>query len=130
MIDCIQPLEDFEFNAAHFATTAISLSKQLPVENRVQSKEKLSLLNKQKLELLGQKAKLCEDPFQLVNEDLKKTKEFAITNILQTDYKELENASKYNLQLKGKNFRSAILFLLSRALYKDKGNFEQIYHKV
>lgn len=119
MFDCVQPLEDFEFNAAHFATTAISLSKQLPIKNRVQSKEKLSLQNIHKLELLGQKCKMCEDPFQLVSEDLKKTKEFAITNILQTDYKELENASKYNLQLKGKNFRSAILFLLSKALYKN-----------
>jgi geranylgeranyl pyrophosphate synthase len=55
----------------------------------------------------------------MVIDDLQRTKEFAIYNILQTDYKELESAAKYNLELKGKNFRSAILFLLSRALEKD-----------
>jgi geranylgeranyl pyrophosphate synthase len=54
-----------------------------------------------------------------VKDDLAKTNEFAIKNILQTEYKDLENAAKYNLELKGKNFRSAILFLLARALCRD-----------
>lgn len=62
---------------------------------------------------MNEKAASCSDPFALVKEDLIKTKEFAIKNILQTEYKDLENAAKYNLELKGKNFRSAILFLLA-----------------
>jgi len=40
----------------------------------------------------------------------------------------LENTAWYNLLLKGKNFRSAILFLLSRALHQ--GDFNEIYGKV
>jgi len=42
----------------------------------------------------------------------------------------LENAAKYNLELKGKNFRSAILFLLARTLCRDRDTFEQIYTKI
>lgn len=57
-----------------------------------------------------------------------RTKDYAIRNILQTEYKELESASKYNLQLKGKNFRSAILFLLAKALKPT--DFDEIYDKV
>lgn len=67
------------------------------------------------------------DPFELVKNDLARTKDYAIRNILQTDYKELESASKYNLQLKGKNFRSAILFLLAKSLAQD---FDKIHDKV
>jgi hypothetical protein len=37
------------------------------------------------------------DPFELVKNDLARTKDYAIKNILQTEYKELESASKYNL---------------------------------
>ena len=47
---------------------------------------------------------------------------------MKTSYKDLENTAKYNLLLKGKNFRSAILFLLSRALHQ--GDFSEIYGKV
>ena len=50
--------------------------------------------------------------------------------ILQTEYKELESASNYNLKLKGKNFRSAILFLLARALCSKENDFNKIYDKV
>ncbi len=57
------------------------------------------------------------DPFTLVAHDLAFTKEFAIENILRTRYTELEKASHYNLLLKGKNFRSAILFLLAKSIY-------------
>lgn len=60
-----------------------------------------------------------DDPFQLVEEDLKKTKEFAINSILRTEYKQLEEPALYNLNLKGKNFRSAILFMLSRSIYNS-----------
>ena len=65
-----------------------------------------------------------------MKDDLAKTNEFAIKNILQTEYKDLENAAKYNLELKGKNFRSAILFLLARALCRDNIDFLKIYDKI
>ena len=57
------------------------------------------------------------DPFALVAADLDYTKKFALENILQTRYSELEKAAHYNLLLKGKNFRSAILFLLAKSIY-------------
>lgn len=53
----------------------------------------------------------------MVSADLEYTKNFALENILQTRYTELEKASHYNLLLKGKNFRSAILFLLAKSIY-------------
>jgi geranylgeranyl pyrophosphate synthase len=59
------------------------------------------------------------DPFKLVEEDLRQTKEFAINNILRTEYKQLEDPALYNLNLKGKNFRSAILFMLARSIYNS-----------
>lgn len=67
--------------------------------------------------------------------DLEFTKNFAIENILRTKYDELEKASHYNLLLKGKNFRSAILFLLAKAIYyseSPKRPFEEspFYEKV
>jgi len=40
---------------------------------------------------------------------------------LRTRYTELEKASHYNLLLKGKNFRSAIMFLLAKAIYYSDG---------
>ena len=57
------------------------------------------------------------DPFALIAPDLNYTKQFAIENILSTRYQGLEEASHYNLLLKGKNFRSAILFLLAKSIY-------------
>ena len=59
------------------------------------------------------------DPFKLVEEDLRQTKEFAINNILRTEYKQLEDPALYNLKLKGKNFRSAIMFMLARSIYNS-----------
>tara|TARA_B110000285_G_scaffold229852_1_gene295409 strand:- start:408 stop:1103 length:696 start_codon:yes stop_codon:yes gene_type:complete len=50
---------------------------------------------------------------------LDRTKQFAIDYILQTDYKQIEEVSLYNLRLKGKNFRSAILFTLARAIHAN-----------
>lgn len=38
---------------------------------------------------------------------------------LQTDYKQMEEVSLYNLKLKGKNFRSAILFMLAKAIHAN-----------
>ena len=38
-------------------------------------------------------------------------------NILSTNYSDIGAASLYNLELKGKNFRSAILFTLAKAIY-------------
>jgi hypothetical protein len=60
------------------------------------------------------------EPFDLVKFDLEQTKTFAVENILQTDYTKLQEASHYNLLLKGKNFRSAILFLLAKAIYYSR----------
>ena len=55
-----------------------------------------------------------------MKDDLEYTKNFAIENILRTRYTELEEASHYNLLLKGKNFRSAILFLLAKSIYYNQ----------
>ena len=59
------------------------------------------------------------EPFKHVSDDLERTKEFAINNILKTDFKDIEEASHYNLMLKGKNFRSAIMFTLARAMFAN-----------
>jgi geranyl diphosphate synthase len=64
----------------------------------------------------------CIEPFDLVKVDLEQTKMFAIENILQTSYEKLREASHYNLLLKGKNFRSAILFLLAKAIYYSQNS--------
>lgn len=72
----------------------------------------------------------------LVKQDLVNTKAYAIDNILRTEYKKLEETSLYNLELKGKNFRAAILFLLAKTLYYNEATshipFEQseLYEKV
>ena len=65
---------------------------------------------------------VSQNPFDLVVKDLEYTKELAINNILKTEYKELQDASQYNMMLKGKNFRSAILFTMARAIYKTNSN--------
>jgi geranylgeranyl pyrophosphate synthase len=52
-----------------------------------------------------------------VIQDLANTQSFAVNNILKTDYKQIEEVSLYNLKLKGKNFRSAILFSLAKAIH-------------
>lgn len=38
---------------------------------------------------------------------------------LRTEYKQLEDPALYNLNLKGKNFRSAIMFMLARSIYNN-----------
>lgn len=38
---------------------------------------------------------------------------------LKTDYKQLEEPALYNLNLKGKNFRSAIMFMLARSMFNS-----------
>lgn len=80
-------------------------------------KLELAQVNEARLEALSAKISPALDPFQLVQADLEYTKNFALENILQTKYGELEKASHYNLLLKGKNFRSAILFLLAKSIY-------------
>lgn len=82
------------------------------------------------------KAKITgpEDPFDLVREDLQATKDFAVNNIvstylwsqvqIKTEYKQLEEPALYNLNLKGKNFRSAIMFMLSRAIYNNNPKYQ------
>jgi geranylgeranyl pyrophosphate synthase len=39
----------------------------------------------------------------------------------------LREASHYNFKLKGKNFRSCIIMLLSRALFSRRGTMEEFY---
>ena len=63
---------------------------------------------------------VSQNPFDLVLKDLEYTKDLAINNILKTEYKELQDASQYNMMLKGKNFRSAILFTMARATRRGK----------
>ena len=64
-----------------------------------------------------------------MKEDLNRVKDYAIHNILETDYKQLEQASWYNLNLKGKHFRSAILFLLARTMTSER-EFREIRDRV
>ena len=88
-----------------------------------------------------------KNPFNLVSADLQSTQHFAVNNIvslnsysltipqLKTQYNQIEEVSLYNLKLKGKNFRSAILFTLARAIYSQIGGstkFEdtKMYHQV
>lgn len=52
-----------------------------------------------------------------MSKDLEAAKTYAIDKVLRTEHRVLEEASLYNLQLKGKNFRSAILFLLAKSIY-------------
>ena len=76
------------------------------------------LLNEQnEMSLNRLKALASDEPFGLVAQDLQNTKEYAIKNILATKYADIGAASLYNLELKGKNFRSAILFTLAKAIY-------------
>lgn len=41
---------------------------------------------------------------------------------MKTEYKNLEDPALYNLNLKGKNFRSAIIFMLARSIYNNRIN--------
>ena len=103
------------------------------------SKEALTASNDTRLDELRKSISADSiDPFALVSADLEYTKQYAIENILRTRYGELEKAAHYNLLLKGKNFRSAILFLLAKSIYYSQTNigakvaFEktQFYEKV
>ena len=72
---------------------------------------------------------MAGEPFELVSKDLDRTKDFAMNKILKTTFPEIQEASHYNLKLKGKNFRSAILFTLARAMFTNHpsadGHFEE-----
>lgn len=54
-------------------------------------------------------------------------KQITFENILQTDYDVLREASWYNFKLKGKNFWSCIIMLLSWAMYSKWGSLEDFY---
>ena len=102
-----KPIEDFYFEPQSFATMALDLKQTVP-----------TLLNEQnELALNRLRALASDEPFSLVAQDLQNTKEYAIKNILATKYADIGAASLYNLELKGKNFRSAILFTLAKAIY-------------
>lgn len=70
------------------------------------------------------------DAFGIVQDDLERAKTYAFERILKTKYEELEKGARYNLQLKGKNFRSAILYLLSKALSANTNSYTQIDEQV
>lgn len=87
----MQPLEDFEFDSYHFSQSAIHLTN-----HEIPEKEKLQGHNKRCLETIAnfqgcweqanqmEKSEASnEDPFLLVENDLKRTKEFAIKNIVR-----------------------------------------------
>ena len=75
-------------------------------------------------------------------EDVNKTQDYALNNIvspikpsidleciqLKTDYKQMEEVSLYNLKLQGKNFRSAILFMLAKAIHANHPHVKACEH--
>jgi len=63
----------------------------------------------------------------LIIQDLDLIKQLTFEYILKTDYDILRDASHYNLKLKGKNFWSCIIMLLSWALYGWKGTIEEFF---
>ena len=78
----IQPLEDYEFDSEAFSKNAIDLAHN----SHTFDKQTLQQENDQLLQNIRDKLKLKDDPFKLVEEDLKGTKDFAITNIVFTTY--------------------------------------------
>lgn len=70
---------------------------------------------------------LKENPLDLIEQDLDCIKQITFDHILKTEYNILRDASHYNLKLKGKNFWSCIIMLLSRALYSWKGSIQDFY---
>ena len=72
---------------------------------------------------------MSQNPIEHVTRDLEFTKTFAINNILKTDYAELYDTSCYNLNLKGKNFRSAIIFNLAKAIYYSQPEVDRPFEE-
>lgn len=124
-----EPLVDYTFDsesfsgpAMHLVTHIVEKSKNQSDSQRIIERQILEKTNQERLSTLKRIATSDKDPFELVKDDLKYSLHFAINNILQTRYTELEKAAHYNLLLKGKNFRSAILFLLAKSIYYGSEN--------
>ena len=83
----MQPLEDFSFDAAVFASHALELTENYET---MSCKQELMMLNERKLKKLVDKTAGSHgqqiDPFGLVKDDLEFAKNFAIENILRTRY--------------------------------------------
>ncbi|CDW74503.1 solanesyl diphosphate synthase [Stylonychia lemnae] len=115
------PLEDFEFDGNAFAVNAINFAKQ-----KVKPKEVLQKENEYQLKLIRERIKFQGDPFELVEKDVNAVKDFAINNVIKTEYKQLELPAIYNMSLKGKNFRSAIMCMLARAIFNNNPQYQNV----
>ena len=80
----LDPIEDFNFDTEMFSRPAIDLASQPRFEEKeVINRNNQALISKLQ-EMAGEQK---EDPFALVVKDLETTKEFAMKNILKTNYK-------------------------------------------
>ena len=106
-------LNEFNFDSMYFARNMLNLltMKQLPSSKEIELKDN---------EITNEINSICkdiEDPFALINDDMEVIKNVTFNNILTTQNDLLKEIAEYNLKLKGKNFRSWIIMLLSRALF-------------
>ncbi|CAI2371439.1 unnamed protein product [Moneuplotes crassus] len=117
-------LNDFDFSDVHFSKNMMKLVTQEPMP----SLEEVRKQNNSTLEGLKKKAAFDLDPFSIIDDDLKFINNIIFDNIIDTKYSLLKEVAEYNLKLKGKNFRSCIIMLLSRAFYskyaRDGKKFE------
>lgn len=108
-------LADFDFDVTKFSSNMSQLINQKPVPPL----EQVRKMNNERLESLKLIANYEKDPFLLIDEDLELIKTIIFDQIINTNYDKLKEVAEYNLKLKGKNFRSWIIMLLSRALYSN-----------
>ena len=115
-------LNDFEFNATYFSRNMSKLVKLDPNP----TVDEVRRINNQTLDVLKKKASFEKDPFSLIEDDLSLINEIIFEKIINTKYSLLQEVAEYNLKLKGKNFRSCIIMLLSRALYSNSPHSESV----
>lgn len=126
-----QLLTDFKFQSSYFAQNMNSLISNSPISNLNNngSVARTSSIREQNNETVQQLTKFAnydKDPFSLIDNDLEFIKSIIFEKIINTNYELLKEISEYNLKLKGKNFRSCIIMLLSRALFESS---EEAHHK-
>ena len=108
-------LKDFDFDPKYYSNNSIKIIDEDPIPNIEEIQQRnVKLLNK--LQII---ADFKSNPLDLIDEDLRTIQKLTFENIINTDYELLKEVSSYNLKLKGKNFRSWIIMLLSRALYSN-----------
>lgn len=108
-------LNEFKFDPSYYSNNINYIIN----ENPKPSIKEVQTINSKMLKELQQIAAFKSDPLDLIDEDLKTIQKLIFENIINTDYDVLKKVSEYNLKLKGKNFRSCIIMLLSRALYSN-----------